>query len=146
MPQEEVQWSSDTAYSAIKRAIKPPATKHELLRKVYLKDDGTRRSTKKDDELTRKDQVHLARLRCGHHPLLGYWRAKIGEEVVDACRLCGQPGPETSEHVMSICRGVADKRPENWNISGLVTSPKEALIIWTAWRERVEAMESPPRA
>jgi ribonuclease HI len=138
MPQNNIQWSYETAKAKIKREGRNNNINHPVSRKVYMDEEG-RVNIPKDEGLTREEQVTLSRLRSGHHPNLHYWRHKIEQEEEATCRLCGHD-EETTEHVMTNCGGMADQYPQYWKLNNLVKDQKTALHIWTVWCRRVEAM------
>ena len=104
--------------------------------------EGGRAKTPNDEDLSRQEQVHLSRLRSGHHPKLRYWRAKIEEETELECRICGI-GPETSIHVMTDCPGMKDTYPEDWKPHDLVKRPKQAIKIFEAFIMKLETLYPP---
>ena len=59
--------------------------------------------------LPRQDRVHLARLRCGHHPALLSYENRLRPDVDPTCRWCGTTG-ETVSHLLGDCAGVAGDR------------------------------------
>ena len=130
LEQKSIPLNFDTAKAQIRKTYKDEI-KHELCKKVY-----TRRTD--DKNLSRKEQVTISRLRCGHHPELRYWRKKINEIEDDTCRLCGTDS-ETAEHVLIKCPGIRDTIPQEWDLPNLVSDPKKALEIWEIWRGRVGA-------
>jgi ribonuclease HI len=140
LQQENIELTFDTAKAAIRRQLREKRTQttHELLRDVYYDDKKKKINLQEDNKLSRQEQVQIARLRCGHHPELGYWMKKIGQETPDGCRLCGMDEEETTEHVMIVCPGVHDVRPGNWALSDLTRRPQDALLIWDTWRARIK--------
>ena len=52
--------------------------------------------------LTREDRVHLARLRCGHHPALQAYRNRLDETISEACPNCTL-APHSIQHLMEDC-------------------------------------------
>ena len=89
----------DSSKAAILRAIKEPSVAHGRLRSI-CDERGEKFSHKMDClQLSRKDQVSISRLRCGHHLDLKYWLHKIGRALNTVCRkFC--MGEETVEHAM----------------------------------------------
>ena len=63
------------------------------------------------DELSlpRQDRVHLARLRCGHHPALLSYENRLRPEVDPTCRWCGTTS-ETVSHIFQECEAVSGDR------------------------------------
>ncbi len=52
--------------------------------------------------LPREDRVHLARLRCGHHPALLTYQKRLDDSVADACPGCNTT-PHTIKHILEDC-------------------------------------------
>jgi ribonuclease HI len=128
-------WTYETAKAVLKRTIKDEKLKHPRLQKIYQDDDGNTK-LRKDQDMSRTDQVDIARLRSGHHPELLYWQKKI-ERTEDAttCRLCGL-SEETAEHVLTSCPGVQQMYCPGWTIRDSLDEPERALSIWRAWLQR----------
>lgn len=63
------------------------------------------------DETTlgRVDRVHLSRLRCGHHPGLLSYEARLRPETDPTCRWCGLR-EESLTHLFEDCPGTAAER------------------------------------
>ena len=59
--------------------------------------------------LSREDQVHLSRLRCGHHNALMAYRMRIHTETSDICPLCNA-GTHTTHHIMQECPSLTTLR------------------------------------
>jgi hypothetical protein len=59
--------------------------------------------------LPRPDRVHLARVRCGHHPALLSYENRIRPDVDPTCRWCGD-SPETVSHIFDGCIGLLAER------------------------------------
>ena len=74
-----------------------------------------------ETQLSRAERVHLARLRCGHHPSLHAYRHRIGLEDTDICPDC-QAAPHTITHILLECPSWQSNR-QHHNI----TSP---LQMW----------------
>jgi hypothetical protein len=55
-----------------------------------------------ETSLPRSGRVHLARLRCGHHPALLAYQNRIRPEVAPTCRWCGA-APEEPVHLFTDC-------------------------------------------
>ena len=76
--------------------------------------------------LPRADRVHLARLRCGHHPALLSYECRLRPETDPTCRWCGVT-PESLSHLMQECRHLEAERTavgithtrDLWNIPSL---------------------------
>jgi ribonuclease HI len=139
MDQEGVNWTFETAKAAIRRKTKRQTIDHALGKRIYHGRQG-QIIYPLDENLTRKEQVTLSRLRSGHHPELGYWKTLIGRDEPGTCRLCGSDDPETTEHVFTDCPGLADMYPPGWELTGLATDPKTAIKLWTTWLNRIEAV------
>ena len=52
--------------------------------------------------LPREDRVHLARLRCGHHPALQTYRNRLDATISDTCPDCSL-APHTIQHIIEDC-------------------------------------------
>ena len=55
-----------------------------------------------ESSLPRKDRVHLARLRCGHHPALLSYQKRLDDRIADNCPSCNT-SPHTIQHIMEDC-------------------------------------------
>jgi hypothetical protein len=55
-----------------------------------------------ETQLSRLERVHLARLRCGHHPSLQTYANRIGQADSDTCPSC-QGAPHTITHILLEC-------------------------------------------
>ena len=55
-----------------------------------------------ESSLPRVDRVHLARLRCGHHPALLSYQKRLDETISDACPGCNT-APHTIKHIIEDC-------------------------------------------
>ena len=80
---------------------------------------GTRPPPVNSEELLlpRTDRVHLARLRCGHHPALPVYMHRIGRAPDDSCAFCLGP-PGSVEHVLLHCPHLQQHR-DTHNIHSL---------------------------
>ena len=58
-----------------------------------------------EGSLPRESRVHLARLRCGHHPALHSYEQRLRPEADPACRWCDL-GPETVRHLFEECQDL----------------------------------------
>ena len=56
-----------------------------------------------ESALPRESRVHLARLRCGHHPSLLTYQNQINPDTDPTCRYCGT-APETVSHLIEDCQ------------------------------------------
>ena len=59
--------------------------------------------------MSRADRVHLARLRCGHHPALLSYECRLREDTDPTCRWCGNL-PESLPHLLEDCLGLTAER------------------------------------
>ena len=59
--------------------------------------------------LPRAERVHLARLRCGHHPGLLSYENRLRPASDPTCRWCSGP-PETTAHLFTDCTALATHR------------------------------------
>ncbi|XP_076062668.1 uncharacterized protein LOC143037903 isoform X1 [Oratosquilla oratoria] len=55
-----------------------------------------------ESSLPRKDRVHLARLRCAHHPALLSYQKRLDDRIVNSCPGCNT-SPHTIQHIMEDC-------------------------------------------
>ncbi|XP_061619114.1 uncharacterized protein LOC133472409 isoform X1 [Phyllopteryx taeniolatus] len=125
-----------TAKAAIRRATRSHRI-HADKRKNLYADNEDNTIFPRDQNLNRQEQVTISRLRSGHHPELRYWRKKMGLTESEECRLCGTGDAETAEHVLTKCPAMTALYPDGWTHKDLLTSPKEALNIWSEWLEAV---------
>ena len=128
----DVDHKYTTAKAMIHRATRGGPASHELTQRIC----GNRRSKvnrKEEDQLGRRDQVTLGRLRSGHHPELKYWLAKINRAVDTICRKCGL-GDETAEHTMYRCPRIYRPPAEPPPSDTMALNPKLTLIIWDKWK------------
>ena len=56
--------------------------------------------------LSRANRVHLARLRCGHHPSIPAYEHRIRPDLDPSCRWC-RGDPETVLHLFEECPNLA---------------------------------------
>ena len=66
--------------------------------------------------LPRADRVHLSRLRCGHHPAILTYEARLRPDTDPACRWCQGP-PESVPHLFHSSRS-AHTASQQLGISG----------------------------
>ena len=95
---------------------------------VYVEGGGKVSHKLQSQQLSRKDQVSISRLRSGHHPDLKYWLHEIGRALDTVCRKCGM-GKETVEHIMGECPRIhhpAAHLPEPFLNA---TNPRKALEL-----------------
>lgn len=62
-----------------------------------------------ETRLSRLDRVHLARLRCGHHPAFRSYEVRLRPDTDPACRWCRGPS-ETVPHLFEGCTALAGAR------------------------------------
>ena len=79
-------------------------------------------------DLPRDSRVHLARLRCGHHPSLGTYQNRIDPTIDPTCRYC-EEAPETMPHLMEDCSQLSDLRAAHdiRLVSHLWSRPRESI-------------------
>ena len=100
---------------------------HERTRETYR--SGVKEE--KEGELSREDQVNLARFRSGHHTQLRRWLVMVKREEDETCRLCGEE-EESSEHLWVRCPALALLRLQHelgTSLSELVESPVRAMAL-----------------
>ena len=78
--------------------------------------------------LPRDTRVHLARLRCGHHPSLMTYQNRINQTIDPTCRYCGA-APETVPHLMEDCPPLSTLRAAHGVqlVSHLWSRPAESI-------------------
>ena len=96
---EEENHHNDSAKAAICQATKDPTIAHKCLHRIYGKRGEKVNQKFKSLQLSRKDQVSISRLKCGHHPDLKYWLNKIGRAQDTVCHEFGME-EETVEHAI----------------------------------------------
>ena len=81
-----------------------------------------------ESSLPREDRVHLARLRCGHHPALQSYQKRLDDAVGDACPGCNT-SPHTIKHIMEDCTQHNQLRQQHniHSIRALWESPTSAM-------------------
>jgi ribonuclease HI len=119
-----------TREAALRRACKRKSIDHPRLREVYTRS----LREEEEDSMGRADRVDLTRFRTGHHPRLGKWRRMVegGEEADPGCRLCGEGGEESSEHLWMDCPAFALDRMQmelGDSMDELVRSPVSAMAL-----------------
>ena len=98
--------------------------------KIHKKVDQKKEQTSIN---SREEQVHLARIRSGHHPNLMYWQNKIDLDVSDKCPRCKE-GQDTIEHWLRGCPALSTMRQKLFGTvelddDVLATRPKEILVL-----------------
>jgi len=83
--------------------------------------------------LPREDRVHLARLRCGHHPALLSYQKRLDDAVGDACPGCNT-APHTIKHIMEDCTAHNHLRQQHntHTLRDLWESPVPAMAFLRA--------------
>ncbi|XP_076029826.1 uncharacterized protein LOC143018351 [Oratosquilla oratoria] len=83
-----------------------------------------------ESSLPRKDRVHLARLRCGHHPALLSYQKRLDDRVVNSCSGCNT-SPHTIQHIMEDCiiHNHARKQHNIHSIKDLWENPVSAVAF-----------------
>ena len=81
----------------------------------------------------REDQVHLARMRSGHHTSLMQYQNKLNAEVSSTCPRCNE-GIDTIEHWLKECDAVARMKQMMFgkvklDYDILTRCPKEVLAL-----------------
>ena len=80
--------------------------------------------------LPRESRVHLARLRCGHHPSLLTYQNRIDRTTDPTCRYCGA-NPETIFHLLEDCPPLSALRAAHGvhHRSHLWSHPAETILF-----------------
>ena len=86
-----------------------------------------------ESALPRETRVHLARLRCGHHPSLGSYQNRIDQTIDPTCRYCGET-PETVPHLMEDCTQLSVLRAAH--------DVRLLSHLWSRPRESIEFLRS----
>ena len=83
--------------------------------------------------LPRVDRVHLARLRCGHHPSVPAYEHRIRPDLDPCCRWC-QGVPETVLHLFEECPNLVGHRSAAniTSVRALWDSPSSSLSFLRA--------------
>ncbi|XP_076042756.1 uncharacterized protein LOC143026373 [Oratosquilla oratoria] len=83
-----------------------------------------------ESSLPRKDRVHLARLRCGHHPALLSYQKRLDDRAVNSCPGCNA-SPHTIQHIMEDCiiHNHARKQHNIHSIKDLWENPVSAVAF-----------------
>ena len=134
MSQDNIPWTYHSAQAKIRRNIKNTSVEHPRCKRVYC-DSNSVPKFPLDEDLTRREQVTLSRLRSGHHTEIRYWRINIDDEIESECRTCGL-AEETMEHIMEDCPTMRNHYPEDWNLHKMTTNPRKALEIWQRFLTR----------
>ena len=81
-----------------------------------------------ENSLPRLDQVHLSRLRCGHHTAIPTYMHRIGLAPNDTCSLCGQSSG-SMEHILLHCLTLHTHRATHniHSLEQLWSHPREVL-------------------
>ena len=70
-----------------------------------------------ETSLPREDRVHLARLRCGHHPALLSYQKRLDVSRSDVCTGCNI-APHSIKHIIEDCTALEHTRQQH-NIHSL---------------------------
>ena len=83
-----------------------------------------------ESSLSREDRVHLARLRCGHHPALLSYQKRLNDTVQDTCPGCNT-APHTIKHIMEDCTAHNHTRQQHniQSLRSLWESPVSAVAF-----------------
>ena len=129
--QEGVSHHHKSAKAAIRPVTKKPPITHERLRRIYGERGEKVNHKLKSQQLSRKDQVSISRLRSRHHPELKYWLHKIGRALDTVCRKCGM-GEETVEHEMGECPRIHHHTAQLSEPYLIVTNPLKTFELLKA--------------
>ena len=86
-----------------------------------------------ETSLPRRDCVHLARLRCGHHPDLLSYECRLRPDTPSSCRWCGVR-EETLSHLFEECPALAAHR-----IAAGITVTRD---LWDAPRSSLDFLRT----
>ena len=145
LPPRIQKQSPNTMYSGILSEIPPPSPPATELSNGHIHTHLTRQAISSmanntvlgmqppavdiaESTLCRRDRVHLARLRCGHHPALQVYKHRIDPQRDHTCPLC-RSAPQTTRHVMEECQTLQQLRAQ-LNITGVLdlwSSPLKAI-------------------
>ena len=139
MSQDNIPWTYHSAQAKIRRNIKNTSAEHPRCKRVYC-DSNSVPKFPLDEDLTRREQVTLSRLRSGHHTEIRYWRIKIDDEIESECRTCGL-AEETMEHIMEDCPAMRNHYPEDWNLHKMTTNPRKTLEIWQRFLDKINPID-----
>ena len=83
-----------------------------------------------ESSLPREDRVHLARLRCGHHPALLSYQKRLDDRIADTCPDCNT-SPHTIKHIIEDCTAHIEARQQHnmHNIRDLWESPVTSMAF-----------------
>ncbi|KAK3885147.1 hypothetical protein Pcinc_010628 [Petrolisthes cinctipes] len=83
-----------------------------------------------ESSLPREDRVHLARLRCGHHPALLTYQKRLDRAIVDACPGCNT-APHSINHIIEDCNAHNHTRQQHniHSLRALWESPVQAMTF-----------------
>lgn len=95
-------------------ATREPGYTNSLSQSTYHKSHqipywGNRCLPSQTLKLPRETRVHLARLRCGHHPSLLTYQNRIDQRIDPTCRHC-RTTPETISHLLEDCPSLSALR------------------------------------
>ena len=125
--------SFSSACAVIRSSVKDPTPMDPAdvrICEIYKKVDHKKEQSTINN---REEQVHLARIRSGHHPDLMYWQNKIDPDVSNMCPRCKE-GPDTIEHWLRGCPALSAMRQRIFGTvelddDVLATRPKEILVL-----------------
>ena len=86
-----------------------------------------------ESSLPRESRVHLARLRCGHHPSLLTYQNRINPATDPTCRYCGT-APETVPHLLEDCSSLSVLRAAH--------GVHQTSHLWSRPAETIEFLRS----
>ena len=102
---------------------------------VTLKDNTLLRARPPDihpseTSLPREDRVHLARLRCGHHPALLSYQKRLDDSIVEDCPGCNT-APHNIKHIMEDCTAHNHTRQQHniHSLRDMWESPVQAIAF-----------------
>ena len=102
---DSIQISSKSSNTLTKRTFRDPTVIHPRLKESYAEI-----SNKKEAEIkSRRDQVHIARLRSGHHPSLMEFHNRIDSDFDPSCPACDAPVQDV-KHWVAECPGTEAAR------------------------------------
>lgn len=86
-----------------------------------------------ESSLPRESRVHLARLRCSHHPSLLTYQNRINQNTDPTCRYCGT-APETIAHLLETCSSLSTLHAAH--------GVRSASHLWSHPAETIEFLRS----
>ena len=121
--------SYGSACTLIKEIIIDAQPQHERIKAVY----STLSKKRETLLVSREAQVHLARLRSGHHMALRAYKHRIDNTTDPSCPRCDAP-EHTLEHWLLECPGVLQVKNELFEepetgLEILTSHPKESVTL-----------------